>query len=108
VRVRSRQSFRKGRFVATVHLTHNGSTISASGLMVAPAHITTARTRSVLLAKKVLRRQKAGTVRVVVQLKPKAIRRLLRARRAQVLLKLRISAPGAATYTGSKRIANTR
>jgi Domain of unknown function (DUF1929)/Kelch motif len=108
VHVRSRQSFRRGRFVATVHLAHNGSTISASGLMVAPAHITKARTRSVLLARKVLRRQEAGTVRVVVQLKPKAIRRLLRARRAHMLLKLRISAPGAATYTGSKRISNSR
>jgi hypothetical protein len=108
VRVSSRQSFRKGRFVATVRLAHNRSTISASALMVAPVRVAKTKTRSVLLAKKVLRRQRARTVRVVVQLKKKAIRRLLRTRRAHVLLKLRISAPGAATYTGSKRIANTR
>jgi galactose oxidase-like protein len=107
VRVKTHQSFRKGRFVAMVGLAHNRSTIRASALMVTPARITK-RTRSVLLAKKVMRRQRAGAVKVVVQLKPRAIRRLLRARRAHVLLKLRISAPGAATYTGSKRISNTR
>jgi hypothetical protein len=110
VHVKSRQSYRKGRFVATVRLTRSRSTISASAMMVTPAHITKkkAGTRSVALARRVMRSRKAGTVKVVVQLKRKAIRRLLRARRAHVVLKLRISAPGAATYTGSKRISDTR
>jgi hypothetical protein len=108
VHIKSRQSYRKGRFVALVRLAQSRSTISASALMVAPARITKKKTRSVLLAKKVMRGKRAGTVKVVVQLKPKAIRRLLRTRRAHVLLKLRISASGAATYNGSNRISNTR
>ena len=108
VRVKARQSFRKGRFVAMVRLAHNRSTIRASAMMVTPARISKKRTRSVLLAKKVMRGRRAGTVKVVVKLKPRAIRRLLHARRAHVLLKLRISAPGATTYTGSKRILNKR
>jgi hypothetical protein len=107
VHVKSRQSFRKGRFVAYVRLTDNGSTINASALLVTPSRISR-KSRSILLAKKVMRRQHAGTVKVVVQLKPKARRTLLRARRAHVLLKLRVSAPGAATYTASKRITNKR
>jgi hypothetical protein len=111
VKVKKRQSFRRGRFVVTLGLTSNRSTIRASAYM--QTTVTTKsgskhRTRLTLLAKKVVRNQQAGTRQVVIQLSRKARRRLLAAKHPRVVLRVQVTSPGVKAYNASKAISNTR
>ena len=102
LRVTSRQSFRKkGYVVAYLGLAQNDSTINAS-LLLTSGH--SSRAKSQVLAKTIMRKQRAGTVKLVVRLSA-AQRRLLTARQ-RVILRVRVSAPGAPPWSGDRRISN--
>jgi hypothetical protein len=106
VRTSSRQPFGKGYVVAYLGLASNQSTIQASLLL--PSGKSARSSRSRVLGKKVLHGLRAGTFKLVVPFgKTPAARRLLAAARRQgVVLRLRVSAPGAPTYSADKRISN--
>jgi hypothetical protein len=108
VRASSRQPFGKGYVVAYLGLATNQSTIQASLLLPPGKSARTSRGR--MLGKKVLHGVRAGTFKLVVPLGSTAAQRRLlsSARRQGLVLRLRVSAPGAPTYTSEKRISNRR
>jgi hypothetical protein len=107
VKTTSRQSFKKGRFVTLIALSSNKSTVTLSAYLQRAGAKGSAK-RLPLLGKLVKRGLRAGTAKITLQLNKKARKKLLAAKRAHVLLKIQVKAPGAPTYNGSKRISNKR
>ena len=101
LKVASHQRLRKGYVVAYLGLAQNNSVVRAS-LLQAPGHSSRAKSR--VLARTVLKGQRAGTIKIVVRLRGRS----LAASRHQLVLHVEVTTPGAPPYTADRRISNTR
>jgi hypothetical protein len=106
VRASSHQSLKKGYVVAYLGIATNQSTIQASLLL--PSGTSAQASLGRTLGKKVLHGVRAGTFKLVVPVgKTPAARHLLsKALKQGLVLRLRVSAPGAPAYSSEKRISN--